>query len=82
MLSIPSHRSPQTVGYGDLAPPPGNVGARVFVILMIVIGVLFVFSSVAGVVSMCTSALPTRTHRSTTRRADPANAAADALAAV
>jgi len=41
-----------TVGYGDLSPT--SAGARIFVIFMIITGVVFVFSAVAGVITMGT----------------------------
>lgn len=47
-----------TVGYGDLSPT--HTSSRIFVVFMIFIGVIFVFSSVAGVITMITSPITTR----------------------
>ena len=47
-----------TVGYGDISP--SSAGARVFVVFMILIGIVFVFSSCAGLVSEVTAPLTRR----------------------
>ena len=41
-----------TVGYGDISP--SSDGARVWAICMIIVGVVFVFATVAGMVSLAT----------------------------
>ena len=47
-----------TVGYGDFYP--SSSGSRVFTIFMIIVGVGFVFSAVAGVVTKLTSPITSR----------------------
>jgi len=57
-----------TVGYGDLSP--STDGARVFAVFMIMFGIVFVFASVAGLISEFTAPL-TRRGRDLLERAFP-----------
>ena len=47
-----------TVGYGDLSP--SSTGSRIFALFLIIFGVIFVFSSVAGLVTSLTAPLTAR----------------------